>query len=188
MGICLIFVNIEVQSKLFNHTCLETAVYCVPYRLGSYLQWYKLDPVIWIVLEIFSRNHFGKWGSAHCGWCTNENHEVIVPSDTRLWPCNKHPIMHGIWWIFSFQQSLLKSLLRTSCLQNIKQIPIALYIKTSLPIGIGDWVSHRLLEKKSNNKYCVIRTVCPKLWDTIWMALLVTENQHKRNPADIIYI
>ncbi len=38
MGICLIFVNIEVQSKLFNHTCLEAAVYCVPYRLGSYMQ------------------------------------------------------------------------------------------------------------------------------------------------------
>ncbi len=26
MGICLVFVNIEVQSKLFNHTYLETSV------------------------------------------------------------------------------------------------------------------------------------------------------------------
>ncbi len=38
----------------------------------------------------------------------------------------------------------LKSLLRTSTFTKIKQIPIALQIKTSLAIGIGDWVSHRL--------------------------------------------
>ncbi len=96
MGICLIFVNIEVQSKLFNHKCLETAMYFVPYRLGSYLQCYKLEPVIWIVVKNLSRNHFGQWGSAHYGCCTNENYEVMEPSDTRLWPCNKHPITHGI--------------------------------------------------------------------------------------------
>ncbi len=99
MGIFLIFVNIEVQSILLNHTCLETAVYCIPYRLGSYFERHDLDPVIWIFVEILSKNHFGQWRSALCGCFTNENYEVMVPSDTRLWPCNKHPITHGILWI-----------------------------------------------------------------------------------------
>ena len=37
---------------------------------------------------------------------THENYEVMVPYDTRLWPCNKHHITHGIQWIFSFSTVL----------------------------------------------------------------------------------
>ncbi len=75
MGICLIFVNIEVQSKLFSQICLEIAVLWIPCRLGCYLQLHKLDPLIWIVVEISSKNHYGQWGSAHCGWFTHENYK-----------------------------------------------------------------------------------------------------------------
>ena len=112
-------------------------------NISSYYLGFKVE--IWYTFETGLQlkqcdisSHINLWGHHHipeiniCNCILHYFETCLCTCRDTLCRCP----LSGLFW-FARQWILLVSILWTLCLQNIKQIPVALQIKTSLTMGNG---------------------------------------------------